>query len=907
MGSSAKSIVLFSDGTGNSSAKLFKTNVWRMYEAVDLGPSPAGDRNQISFYDDGVGTSGFKALAALGGAFGWGLKRNVLELYRYACRNYRDGDSIYAFGFSRGAFTIRLVVEFIASQGLVKSDDESDLDHKSRRAYRVFRSQFTPRKLQWPTIALRRLRDKWADRRDRRKGITPYNREENRHPRIRFVGVWDTVAAYGGPISEITRAIDNWIYSLSMPDYELNERVECARHALSIDDQRDAFLPLLWDEHAEARRADDAKIAKETALAAAEAAGKGGREKERERLLAEARNQARIERRYRTRLEQVWFTGMHADVGGGYPDESLSYVSLLWMMEEAENAGLRTLAAIKDRYFALANCYGPMHDSRAGIAAYYRYQPRKIASWVHPPDPRYLQLRYPDVRHAGKEHGLLCNVRVHESVIARINSGTVRYAPISLPAKFDVIPPQLKGEAIEQATSANAAKSNITQTAESKPLVSSTVRRRIDRGNSERADCHENLWDFVWGRRAVYFATIAVTLLLVVLPFWNPISFVDRACSDSRCVMPSLIRSMDKVAPGFTTPWIRGFAQFPFSAILLIIAIFVLLRWGRSIERRLSDKSYHLWRGLLEGQAASDEQCRKTPLRRFRESKGNQGTIWALKWYVLPAAFGLLMLSVILYIPLVALAQASIQYEEASHYFCAPEKPSALTPLTKTELTFDTSKLCQATAKVVEKGTMYDVVFQLPLDPNGEPLPWWDADVASAPDALTRVRAKSFGQVLGMPMRRVIEASYLQPLAQITTVGAQAEAKRGWLPDWLRSRLPHLSRVYVSRLELERDPVWPELYRARFRAERDGSLHLFANDAQLPFGYGRGLYANNCGVAQVTITKILPPPRGQPRSRTSWRARRQLLAREPGAPVEIPECARPRLKALATGALRTQH
>ena len=130
---------------------------------------------------------------------------------------------------------------------------------------------------------------------------------------IRFVGVWDTVAAYGGPITEITRAIDNWIFPLSMPDYQLNERVLCARHALAIDDERDAFQPLLWDEVHEA-------VADRT----------------RRRSMNE-------------RLEQVWFTGMHADVGGGYPDESLSYVSLLWMMEEAEQAGLRTLKVVKDR------------------------------------------------------------------------------------------------------------------------------------------------------------------------------------------------------------------------------------------------------------------------------------------------------------------------------------------------------------------------------------------------------------------------------------------------------------------------------------------------------------------------------------------------------------------------------
>ena len=113
---SGKAIVLFSDGTGNSSAKLFKTNVWRMYEAVDLGPPASDRRPQISYYDDGVGTSGFKPLAVLGGVFGYGLKRNVLDIYKYACRNYEPGDDIYAFGFSRGAFTIRLVVALIADR-----------------------------------------------------------------------------------------------------------------------------------------------------------------------------------------------------------------------------------------------------------------------------------------------------------------------------------------------------------------------------------------------------------------------------------------------------------------------------------------------------------------------------------------------------------------------------------------------------------------------------------------------------------------------------------------------------------------------------------------------------------------------------------------------------------------------
>src|SRR5712672_3582711 len=82
----SKNIVLLSDGTGNSSAKVFKTNVWRLFQILDL----RDPTSQIAYYDDGVGTSSFKAFAILGGAFGFGLKRNVLDIYKFACRNYRS-------------------------------------------------------------------------------------------------------------------------------------------------------------------------------------------------------------------------------------------------------------------------------------------------------------------------------------------------------------------------------------------------------------------------------------------------------------------------------------------------------------------------------------------------------------------------------------------------------------------------------------------------------------------------------------------------------------------------------------------------------------------------------------------------------------------------------------------------
>src|SRR6266566_1908082 len=130
-----KRIILLSDGTGNAASKVWKSNVWRIFESLDLRGN-----DQVAFYDDGVGTSSFKPLAILGGVFGWGLKRNVIDIYSFFCRNYQAGDKIYGFGFSRGAFTIRVVAGFIARVGLLRyNGNEADLARDAEIAYREYR------------------------------------------------------------------------------------------------------------------------------------------------------------------------------------------------------------------------------------------------------------------------------------------------------------------------------------------------------------------------------------------------------------------------------------------------------------------------------------------------------------------------------------------------------------------------------------------------------------------------------------------------------------------------------------------------------------------------------------------------------------------------------------------------
>ncbi len=187
----SKCIVLFSDGTGNSSAKAQKTNVWRLFQAIDQR-----DSTLLGMYDDGVGTSSNKYLAALGGAFGFGLKRNVIDLYKFVCRNWNEGDKIYGFGFSRGAFTIRVLVGLIAREGLVPFTTEEELDRNARSAYRDFRSKAFP---SWSpiVIGLRWLRDGILRAKNWISGEPTYAQvsAQRRVTRIRFLGLWDTVEA----------------------------------------------------------------------------------------------------------------------------------------------------------------------------------------------------------------------------------------------------------------------------------------------------------------------------------------------------------------------------------------------------------------------------------------------------------------------------------------------------------------------------------------------------------------------------------------------------------------------------------------------------------------------------------------------------------------------------------------
>jgi uncharacterized protein (DUF2235 family) len=834
---------------------LFKTNVWRMYEAVDLGPTSASKRPQIAFYDNGVGTSALRPLAALGGVFGFGLKRNVLEIYRYACRNYcpgagqatgaepvNGGDQIYGFGFSRGAFTMRLVIALIASQGLVESKDETDLRRKSQDAYRAFRSAFEPRKLKTPTRLFRRGRD-WLSRTWRRwRDLPLYDDAANFRPEIRFVGVWDTVAAYGGPVTEITRAIDNWVYALSMPDYQLNERVHCARHALAIDDERDAFHPLLWDEVHEA------------GLVARGTVGED-------------------------RLRQVWFTGMHADVGGGYPDESLSYVSLLWMIKEAEDQGLRILKVISARFRALASSSGPLHNSRSGPGAYYRYQPRKISTWMQPPDPATLYQRDPERTGTdGASLGFLPTVLIHESVAARIAKGTDRYAPITLPASVRVVPPRAGGETALQADTVTPAVEGADDEP-TRPMLCPELHARFEDAafGAEREAKMVKVWDLVWRRRIAYFLTLGLTLSLALLPLWVGLAPKPPILADGRNWLGEVIRLLNILLPDFAQGWINTAAAHSFYVLLLGALIAVTMWRSTAMERKLRDHARAIWEHSLrlDRRVAAAEVA---AVWRMRTSASYQKLMQKVKWVGLPALFGTIIAAVLLWVAVGLVTQARLPGLERSGRLCPPREE--VTELSAVRLDFSPRSVCEPVRANVVAGERYLVDLEVVE-------PWKDSAADAAP---TGVKASDLDfpwGYLGIPLRRIINGRYLQPAYLI-------RSKPAWWQFW--------DPVYIQPLALKPRGEAGTGWQAEFTAERGGELSLFANDSMLPYelrGYDHRYFyersggAGNAGTACVTIVRAdrisLPPPATSPvcrqaAERAAATAKAELQPAPAGAP-----------------------
>lgn len=211
-----RQLVVCLDGTGNRFGDR-PTNILRIVRCLSRDPARV-----LSYYDQGVGTFGLretlfewqKVPARVAGlAFGWGFDRTVEGAFRFLSQNYRAGDSIFIFGFSRGAFAARALAALIRAVGLMPPHATHQFDH----AWALLRSRSGPGRQPDFTL-LRRFKTTFG---------LPVA--------IDFLGLFDTVKSVG------------WIYDpLVLPYTVNNSAVKMVRHAVSIDERRCFFRQHLW-------------------------------------------------------------------------------------------------------------------------------------------------------------------------------------------------------------------------------------------------------------------------------------------------------------------------------------------------------------------------------------------------------------------------------------------------------------------------------------------------------------------------------------------------------------------------------------------------------------------------------------------------------------------------------------
>lgn len=417
-----KNIVVCCDGTGNEISENI-SNVLKLYRV--LRKTGKTQPRQVVFYDPGVGTLARpdpwtklkqNAMTVLGLATGYGLDDNVLAAYEFLINQYEDGDEIFLFGFSRGAYTVRVLAGLIHRVGLL-SPQQINLAGAALTAYKQVRStpdavgSLTPSAVPGePADSGQPVPLTKDDRASQFARIV-----STRWPTIKFVGVWDTVASVIVP-----RPDRFYIFSMqTLANTRHNPSVRIFRQAIAIDERRRMFRLDTWDEP-------------QTFM------------HNRFSMTNNAEPQD---------AQQVWFSGVHADIGGGYPEaeSGLSKFPLIWMIDEAVKHGLavdpRTVNQLawgvqrKGSPFSYVSpdIKRDPHDSMSAAWRPLEWWPKrdKYKEWSARTSARGYYLPRAEPRFIPP--GAL----VHQSVLDRM-AAVPNYRPENLPEAHTVIPMRSK-------------------------------------------------------------------------------------------------------------------------------------------------------------------------------------------------------------------------------------------------------------------------------------------------------------------------------------------------------------------------------------------------------------------------------------------------------------------------------
>jgi uncharacterized protein (DUF2235 family) len=383
------------------------------------------NEDQIVFYSPGAGTistsdpwSRFKTKvrSVLGLLTGYGLDNDVLNAYYFLIDNYAEGDHIYLFGFSRGAYTIRVLAGFLLLMGLLQPDQRNLAGY----ALTIFKRNAAQKHLDFignlrnlpmflsfaaagldaaPTLGMRF------------RQIIP-----TRLVMIKFLGVWDTVSSMIVPRPD----------RLYLPSTEelaftrTNSSVEVFRQAIAIDERRRMFRLYQWDEpQTHTSHYFDS--------------------------IAEGSPQD---------IKQVWFAGVHADIGGGYPEgeSGPAKYPLGWLIGEAVTHGLLIDQRRYDSLVFGAGLFDGIRDQGVGIMPGPFHTPPSVTEKIrNSMTPVWILLELLPKRAKHREwrsHSSLFGMylplceprriddgaRVHHSVFARVDNDP-DYRPPNLPTR----------------------------------------------------------------------------------------------------------------------------------------------------------------------------------------------------------------------------------------------------------------------------------------------------------------------------------------------------------------------------------------------------------------------------------------------------------------------------------------
>lgn len=909
-----RDLIALSDGTGNSASKPFKTNVWRLYQALNLR-----DGSQVAEFGDGVGNSGISFLRVLGLALGIGVKRNVINLYKFLCHNYwrderkeipedkREHDRIWMFGFSRGAYTIRVLAGLVHSEGLVKFETEADLNRNAIAAYRAFRKKAFPAKAWWVfwVPAGRAIRDFIVRWWEKVSNGTPYEYvERQQNIKIHFIGVWDTVGAYGLPIDELTIAVDKWVWPMKFADTSLLERVTHARHAMALDDERRTFHPIPWDEHEEKKQRGKVDPA---------------------------------------RLTQVWFPGMHADVGGGYPDDGLSFVPLCWMIDEAARAGLEFEKPLVDTYRSLSSPTGRLYDSRGGTGALWRYQPRNVQLLMDKNDET-----------VAKEKRV--TPLVHHCTVTRMAYGNDGYAPKSLPFKIDILLPDNTRVPFEKSKVDAALQ---TATDASTKTVLNDLKTLIETATAQEKRGHlfALVLDTIWLRRWVYFATLGLALVALAFPVvYALMDWGDKTAKINQITggtVTYLLRLFKGFIPGFASPWIDAVTANAQAAVNIVVLLIIFLILGKFLDLRIKDRARAAWnvqpkvggdeikRLRLAGQrhallaasivlgiiaifsfgnwksfAAAGLLSlatfllfvfrRKEPktvdpanppllLKIARRVRNNATAVWLYR-RAARTAFPALFILIVAWLAVSLLNLGLYNLRATQGAFCEAD------PVDKTKseeqrkeearqlalydrlgsATVDISSPCARTRLWLVAGRQYRIQVEpgvaedQPGSGNFESKPdyaWFDK---GTPADVTGFGANSKAHYLATTLKRWWRESYFRPIARVGSFGNYeyplhpvaplpkvdfSACGKADAPDDVESPAPLSEREKVLKCEGEKKIQRNARLISDIRPDSTGELYIYVNDA-IRFWDSRNrhkFYKNNSGKAKVTVTRTLAP------------------------------------------------